>query len=248
MTTVVIVPGSFSIPSLYDSFVEDLEKNGVRAVVVKLASVGRKETPGTLSDDVDAISEVVTPLLDAGQEVVLLTHSYGGVPGSQSLEKLSDKARRANGGKGIKKIIYMASVILPVGTSNMDATRASIPDWMTFEEHYMVLDTAEVAKITFSDMTAEEGLALAKNMDVQSIASFEEKLSYPGYNDVDEVHYILCEEDKVIPPQFQEAMLELLKTSRGKDSIVHRLKSGHAPSTSQSGNVVDIVKKVIEGK
>lgn len=112
----------------------------------------------------------------------------------------------------------------------------------------MVLDTAEVAKITFSDMTAEEGLALAKNMDVQSIASFEEKLSYPGYNDVDEVHYILCEEDKVIPPQFQEAMLELLKVSRGKDSIVHRLKSGHAPSTSQSGNVVDIVKKVIEGK
>lgn len=133
MTTVVIVPGSFSIPSLYDSFVQDLEKNGVRAVVVKLASVGRKETPGTLSDDVDSISEVVTPLLDAGQEVVLLTHSYGGVPGSQSLEKLSDKARQANGGKGIKKIIYMASVILPVGTSNMDATRASIPDWMTFE-------------------------------------------------------------------------------------------------------------------
>lgn len=133
MTTVVIVPGSFSGPGLYDSFVQDLEKNGVRAVVVKLASVGRKETPGTLSDDVDAISEVVTGLLDAGQEVILLTHSYGGVPGTQSLEKLSDKARRANGGRGVKKIIYMASVILPVGTSNMDATRASIPEWMTFE-------------------------------------------------------------------------------------------------------------------
>lgn len=112
----------------------------------------------------------------------------------------------------------------------------------------MVLDAAEAAAITFSDMPAEEGLAVAKNMDVQSIASFEEKLRYPGYNDVDEVHYILCEEDKVIPPQFQEAMLELLKASTGKDSIVHRLKCGHAPSSSQSGNVIEIVKKVIEGR
>jgi hypothetical protein len=97
-------------------------------------------------------------------------------------------------------------------------------------------------------MPAEVGLELAKNMDVQSIASFEEKLRYPGYNDVDEIHYILCEEDKVIPPQAQEAMLELLKASTGKDSIVHRIKTGHAPSTSQSSLVVDIVKKVIEGK
>ncbi|VUC35581.1 unnamed protein product [Clonostachys rosea] len=248
MTTIVIVPGSFSGPHLYDSFVQDLDKNGVRAVVVKLASVGRKETPGTMSDDVDAISEVVTGLLDAGQEVVLLTHSYGGIPGTQSLEKLSDKARQANGKSGIKKVIYMTSVILPVGTSNMDASGAAIPEWMTFEEDYMVLDVAEAAAITFSDMPTEEGLALAKNMDVHSIASFKEKLRYPGYNDIDEVHYILCEEDKVIPAQFQEAMLELLKASTGKDSIVHRLKCGHAPISSQSGNVVEIVKKVIERK
>lgn len=108
----------------------------------------------------------------------------------------------------------------------------------------MKLDPEGQAPFTFSDLPSEEGLRLAKEMPEHSTASFKEKLTYAGYNDAD-VTYILCEEDKVLLPEYQYAMIKLLKSSKGKDITVHKLKSGHVPNFSQPGNVSRIVKGVL---
>lgn len=134
MTVLVIVPGSFAPTVLYDDWIADLAKNDVRAVIVDLPSVGPREGPArTMTDDTNEITRVVEGLLDQGDEVVLLTHSYGGIPASQSLETLSHKARQKQGKKGVEKIIYMTSVILPVGTSNFEAFGPSLKAVVTID-------------------------------------------------------------------------------------------------------------------
>jgi pimeloyl-ACP methyl ester carboxylesterase len=109
----------------------------------------------------------------------------------------------------------------------------------------MTLDAEVNASLTFSDVPAEQALELAKQMDVHSTPSFKEKLTYPGYNDV-EVHYIVCEQDLVIPPAFQRRMIEGIEASTGRDVMVHTLESGHVPISSQPENTSKIIKKVIK--
>jgi hypothetical protein len=87
-----------------------------------------------MSDDADEVVRVVEPLLAAGKKVALLTHSYGGVPGTQSLERLSSKARAARGMTGgVETIVYLTSVVLPTGMSNFDTFGDKIPEFLTVE-------------------------------------------------------------------------------------------------------------------
>ncbi|RBA18001.1 hypothetical protein FPRO05_11019 [Fusarium proliferatum] len=161
--TVVIVPGSFAPSKHYRVFTESLERHGIDSRVIDTPSVGKRGNlpPATMSDDADEITNVVSKLLGEGKEVILMTHSYGGIPGTQSLSKLSRKAREAGGKQGgVDKIIYLAS-------------------------------------------------------------------------------------DRIIPPQFQRAMIEGVKASSGKEVTVHSFDSGHVPTVSQPDNVSKVVKEII---
>ena len=92
--TIIIVPGSFAPVSLYNNFLQVARAAGLSIDIISTPSVGRKpegQAPGTMADDVSVIVAKIEPLLDEGKEVILLTHSYGGVPGTQSLEILSKK-------------------------------------------------------------------------------------------------------------------------------------------------------------
>lgn len=146
MATLVLVPGSFAPADIYSDFVEVLTKNGVETIVIDTPSVGRREGkgPATMTDDVNAISKVVSPLLDQGKEVVLVAHSYGGIPTTQSLETLSQKARSAQGKSGgVRKIVYLTAVVLQVGTSNFELFGGIMPDFVSVTvSEFLSLSTA----------------------------------------------------------------------------------------------------------
>ncbi|KAK5065026.1 hypothetical protein LTR84_000861 [Exophiala bonariae] len=249
MAIIVLVPGSFAPADLYTDFVEVIAKAGLETVVVDTPSVGRREGkgPATMTDDANEISRVVSPLIDQGKEVVLVAHSYGGIPTTQSLERLSPKARGAQGKSGgVLKVIYLTAVVLQVGMSNFELFGGTMPDFVSVADDYMSLSVEANAPLTFSDLPEDKALMWANRMSVHSTLSFKEKLTYPGYNDV-QVHYILCEEDKIIPPQFQQAMIDLIKASSGNEVQVHSINSGHCPTHSQPDNLVNILKKIVQG-
>jgi pimeloyl-ACP methyl ester carboxylesterase len=129
--TLVIVPGSFATPAMYDGFIAHLKKSGVEDVrIVHTPSVGPFDDrkPGNVSDDVAAITKVVDEALSEGKEVTLIAHSYGGIPTSQSLKQLG--AVNRSDGKGVKKVIYLASVILQEGVSNFELFGNNLPDFL----------------------------------------------------------------------------------------------------------------------
>ncbi|KAL4731855.1 hypothetical protein ACLX1H_000850 [Fusarium chlamydosporum] len=226
MVTVVIIPGSFAPPSLYKPLAQSLARDGIQSNIVDLPSVGRREgkEPATMTEDAEEIVSVVERLLDEDKEVILLAHSYGGVPATQSLDKLSRKNRQARGKEGgVLKIIYLAGVALP--------------------DDYMTLTPAS-APFVYSDLPPAEALKLAKEMPQHSTASYKEQLTYPGYQDA-EVHYIICEEDELVLTEYQYGMVELLKGMTNGDVGIHKIKSGHTPNLTQPDTITEIVRQTI---
>lgn len=110
----------------------------------------------------------------------------------------------------------------------------------------MSLDAEHVAATSFSDLPAEEARTWADRMVDHSTAAFQEPLGYGGYNDVDEAHYIVCTEDRVIPPEAQHGMIAGIKASRNGDVNVHEFHSGHTPIVSQPENLAKLLADILK--
>ena len=116
LPTIVIVPAACQPPSLYAPFASALQAQSFTVAVIATPSVGA--SPGLKNNfqDIDAVRKVVTSLLDDGNEVIVLMHSYGGIPGSAALNGLGKVGREKNGEKGgVVRLIYVASWILREG-------------------------------------------------------------------------------------------------------------------------------------
>ena len=135
---IVIIPASFTPAELYKTFEEHLQKDGLDAVTVSLPSVGRHEDgnqPGTMLDDAAEIARLVTDLYDSQnkEEVVLLAHSYGGVPACESMKAVSVKNRASHSKRGVTRIILLAAIVLPVGVSNDEMRKRPPPPYAKIE-------------------------------------------------------------------------------------------------------------------
>lgn len=115
-----IIPGSFSIISMYSALQDTLKEKGFEVYVNALPSSSRSapEDPASLSDDADFFHSILSKLVSQGKDVVVLGHSYGGVVASEAVKGLS-KADRLEKGQtgGIVKIIYLSAIVLPEGQS-----------------------------------------------------------------------------------------------------------------------------------
>lgn len=115
---------------------------------------------------------------------------------------------------------------------------------MCYQGKTMALDVATAGRRTFSALPEDQALVYAKKMTTHSVLSFQERLQYPGYNDV-EVHYVLCENDEIIPPELQQGMIEMIKTTSGREPTVHKVKGDHVPDISQRDMMTNIVKGIV---
>lgn len=69
-------------------------------------------------EDAAFIAKHATALADEGKDVLILTHSYGGVPGTESVKGLSKSERQKQGKKGgIVRLAYMTSLTPAVGVA-----------------------------------------------------------------------------------------------------------------------------------
>lgn len=132
----VIVPGSFSPASFYDDLVAALRENGYETLIETLPSSARAppDPPATMEEDAALFHGIVEKLADQGKDVVIVTHSYGGVPGTECSKGLS-KAERKEAGKpgGIARFVYVTSVVPPPGISSGDLMGDHLPSFLQVE-------------------------------------------------------------------------------------------------------------------
>lgn len=127
---IVFVPGAFSRPSHFDLVSDPLRDIGYEVHVVDHPSspdVAVDPTP-SMYDDADNIRRLVETLADEGKDIIIVMHSYGGIPGTQGCEGLSRNERlRASKPGGIIRLLYVGAAIAPVGSSMAGILRTEMP-------------------------------------------------------------------------------------------------------------------------
>lgn len=112
--TVVFVPGFWEGPRVFDGVRSKLEAHGYPTDAVTSACTGKTSSSGlTLDDDIAAVRTLVEPIVEAGQEVLMVLHSAGGITGSAALKGLCAPQRKEEGKMGgVAHIVFLCAGIL----------------------------------------------------------------------------------------------------------------------------------------
>jgi alpha-beta hydrolase superfamily lysophospholipase len=120
--SILLAPHSFGLPEFYDPVFDAVRAKGYDIQGLHLPSSGlrafegRPGTPPTMYDDANYLAREVEKLADTGKDVVLIGHSYSGVPVSQCAKGLSKEERRKQGKPGgLVNLAYLSSPVPPVG-------------------------------------------------------------------------------------------------------------------------------------
>lgn len=125
--TILIIPGAASPAALYRDVANYLESTGGYEVQVhELLSASRvpPQEPAGLPEDAAFFHEKLHELTDAGKEVVVLCHSYGGLVATDAAHGLGKEERTRTGLEGgIVRIVYLTCIVGPVGEASADVCK-----------------------------------------------------------------------------------------------------------------------------
>ncbi|CAI6301247.1 unnamed protein product [Periconia digitata] len=249
--SVVFVPGSFAPASLYYPLVESVVARGIEAQAINLPTVhlpGDDRIAPSLYDDGDFIASTIEKLADKGRDVIVIGHSYGGIPLSQGTVGLSKPTRAAQGKPGgLSTVAYMTAYVPIFNESSADIQAGGEfeLDVTIDEQGWMWQNNRTLsAELTFSELTPEEREPYNDILQAHSARSFVDKATQLGYKDPDiSLAYLFAEKDVVIPPTVQRQMIDKLK-STGKTVDVTSIPSDHAPPISQPDLTLEWVLKL----
>ncbi|KAI0482285.1 Alpha/beta hydrolase fold-1 [Xylariaceae sp. FL0804] len=229
--TIVAFPGAFHPASCLDAMARALEDLGFSVETYTLPSVGKPS--GSIEDDIAYFRSVLTRHLDAGREVILVVHSYAGVPGGASIAGLDQRGRGARGEKGgVLGIIYQTAFVRPT-------PGVPLLWWMKPNEDTGLIDALSPEEIFYNDCGPEMTAAVAPTLRGQAPRAIPHYLdpSSPsgqwaaawreeGYDG--RRAYIRCTRDNAIPVEHQDAMVR----ESGVPWLVRTLDASHSPFMS----------------
>ncbi len=132
---VLVVPGGWHGPIHFDPLKGVLSSHGYPSVVLLLPTAGASPPDKDLYDDIAYISSQLEELVErGGREVIVIVHSYGGIPGSSAARPFVKKERAQQGKKGgVIGVLYISSWAMPTGKTTMEAAEGMNVDWMKID-------------------------------------------------------------------------------------------------------------------
>lgn len=132
--TIVLVPGAWHTTEIYSKVASNLDANGYSSISQPLPSAGAVPANTSFDEDVKAIRDCLTKLIDGEEkEVILVVHSYTGMPGAEAPKDLGIKERQAKGLKGgVVRLVFIMAFAMPEGFQPT-AGGAQLPEWMKLD-------------------------------------------------------------------------------------------------------------------
>ncbi|KAJ5819102.1 alpha/beta-hydrolase [Penicillium riverlandense] len=236
--TIVLIPGAWHLGSTYEPVAELLRKQGYPAHTMTLLSAGGP-TSTTAVDDAEHIqSTLLNDLIAQGKEVVLVLHSYSGVPGSICTRGLTRKDQITEGKKGgVVALVYVTAFMLREGQS-LDSFLGGMEkrNTIVFEEDKAIM--TDPAARFYNDLDEETIAKCLALLQYQAKPTMYSPLTYEAYRDVPAT-YLLCENDRAIPLVKQQEMVD----KAGEGIKIRICKAGHSPMLSMPQLVTDVIHK-----
>jgi len=244
-TTIIFVPGGWHNPTCYAKVVAPLEAAGYNTSLVHLATVN-PSSPAAQTDwsaDVTTIRNAITTAADAGQSVVLVVHSYSGLPGSEAVRDLDWQTRQAkNLPGGVTRLVYVAAFLLPVGQSLLGALGGEdLPWWDIAPDRATVLPLTPET-IFDNDLPAdgEEVQNAVAALRPHVYATFSSEVNYEAWRDVPTT-YVYCLQDNAIQISVQRRLVE--EVAKGVDIHTETLDASHSPFYSTPRELVNVIRR-----
>ncbi|EFW98422.1 hypothetical protein CMQ_4274 [Grosmannia clavigera kw1407] len=214
-----------------------MKVDGWETEAVEYPSVGAEPPTKHMPEDAAAIRAVLTPLVEQGKEVIVVVHSYGGVPGASAIQGLGWK-QRAKEGKtgGVSLFIYLSAFVTRKGKCPKELLGGQFLPWMKFDGDYSRVESPE--KVFYHDLNAEDLKWALDNLKHQSAPIFTDAADYEPWHEID-CGYIFCDDDQAIPLPVQEQLASAL----GPDAFFTHLKASHSPFLSMVPELTGALEK-----
>ncbi|KAL4967009.1 alpha/beta hydrolase [Aspergillus stella-maris] len=246
--TIVFIPGAWHTPATFDLLLPPLHAAGYPTTSVHLPSTGAVG-PVKYAEDVSAIRKVVAGLVEMGQEVVVVAHSYGGCPSTDAVAGLGRKNRTLNLVGGVTQLIYIAGLVPTkgncvaeaLGAFGNDVPREKGGPWMEITDMGGGLTTiANPEQCFYHDLPPELAKYHASLLRTHYSPTSSESLEYEAYRDIPAA-YIYCEDDRAFPLQRQKQVVEATGIRR-----TISLKTSHFPFFSDPNAVAGFIRQLLE--
>ncbi|THX75147.1 hypothetical protein D6D04_07549 [Aureobasidium pullulans] len=216
--SIVLVPGAWHVPAHFNQVIDKLEDQGYVCLCVNLPTNTRDPlVDGRLlgiEDDVAAIRAAVTNQLDAGNDVVAATHSYGTVPGTAALTGLNLKARKTAGNtNGVVGVVIISGFILLPDSTMLTIMGGQLPPQYLLETNTSLPTAGPGAiNILYNDIEHNEALKAVWRLEPQSYGVNTSIIpdQVAGITGI-QVSHLLCEDDRAVPLVMQNAAVEALR-------------------------------------
>ncbi|RYJ06365.1 MAG: alpha/beta hydrolase [Actinomycetales bacterium] len=219
----VLVHGAWHGPDVWDRLAAQLSEFDV--VRVALPSAGPDTSAlGGLDDDSAAVSAAISSV-DPERDVVVVAHSYGGVPVTAAVDQ-----------PNVRGIVFVAAWIVDVGQSLVDVAGGpdNVPDWWDVHPEGGYVDALRGAEVFYNDMEAADAASHVETLTHNSLAVGFQPLERAAWRTTPST-YVVCDRDASLPPAFQ------LEMAGSLPRVLH-LDSGHSPFLSRPSELADIVR------
>ncbi|MEU5861860.1 MULTISPECIES: alpha/beta hydrolase [unclassified Nonomuraea] len=219
MTTVMLVHGAWHRPSTWARLEPELHALGYATRTPALPSAGERPTAGMHDDAAVLAGELAA----VEGPIVLLAHSYGGIPATEA----------ATGAGNVERLIYLTAYMPDRGQSLY--TLHGLPDTDDTSGLFPLVDQPRTSLYgDLPDAEAEQAMSRLVN---QTRRSFTEKADTAAWHDIPST-YIIAERDQALPPALQERMA-------ARAAEIRRLSTGHSPFLSQPDRLAALVDDIV---
>ncbi|KAM7190849.1 alpha/beta-hydrolase [Rhypophila sp. PSN 637] len=255
--TLLLAHGAWHPPHLYQPFKDALAKRGYTLIVPALPTMGKEARGVILDADIQALLDAAEPLFAEGKEVILVAHSYGGIPATVATRNNSTTERKVAGKTGgFKHIAYIAAFAIPVaGLSNLTAVPGG--QWMPW--HKLIVDSQtpggkgdkieqlflheDLAKpLLYNDLPDKAADHMFAQLVPQSYAATVQPLEFAVADVTIPKTYIVCEKDAAFPVPLQKHL------ASGFGFVQKSVSGGHSAFASVPDELAEVLIQIAEGK
>ncbi|CZR62874.1 uncharacterized protein PAC_12771, partial [Phialocephala subalpina] len=233
--------GNRHTPECFQNIIPKFEALSYPTAYVNLATVGGHNPAATHLDDVIAIHAVTVPLMNEGKEIMLVPHSYGGIPVCASIEGQTVAERSARGEKGgITSVFFIASFALERKGMSCTETFAADADYIDFAGAFGVVNE-NAKRALYNDLSPEQADYWLSRCKPHALVSFAKPVDFVPPDLTIPSTYLIYENDGALRLSLQE---QLVAATPGMKSV--RFHGGHSPFLSHPDFVVDAMVKAAE--
>jgi pimeloyl-ACP methyl ester carboxylesterase len=159
-----------------------------------------------------------------GRPVVVVAHSYGGTPVTEGAADIPN----------VRHLIYLAALQLDVGESQLMLSGGTPAPWWIIEGDTVTPDRPR--EIFYADVPLEEAERAIAQLRPQSLSVVKEIVSAAAWHTVPST-YVVCEQDRAIPPGVQEMMAK-------RATSVRHMHTSHSPFLSRPDQLAQLIAEV----